>query len=90
MIMITVETTILDQLLDPLKATMSPDQAKQILALRASPVTQARLDWLAAQNAENRLSEAEQAEYSSLVYTGAVISLFQAKARRQLNGAVSD
>ncbi len=88
--MTTVETETLDQMLDPLEQMLTLEQVERILALRASPTAQARLEWLAHQHAESRLSAEEQAEYSALVYSGALISLFQAKARRLLHDSPSD
>ena len=79
-----VDTQMLDQLLDPLEESLTPEMAQSLVSLRANPMAQARLESLAIRNSQGLLSAQEQAEYSSLVHIGAVISLLQAKARKVL------
>lgn len=74
--------SILDQLLTPLGECLTPDVARHLVGLRASPEVQARLEALADKCTEGRLSEAERAEYATAVAAVEFISVLQAKARR--------
>jgi hypothetical protein len=55
--------------------------AQQTAALRADPLTQARIDELATKCNEGALTEAEQREYEAYVEALEFIGLLQAKAR---------
>jgi hypothetical protein len=79
-----VDTSAIDQLLDPFEESLTPDRAQWLASLRASPAAQARLDALSALNSSGKLTAEEEAEYTTLVHAGAVISLLQAKAKRVL------
>lgn len=63
---------------------MSPDLAKQIANLRASPELQARIDLLADKCNQGLLSDIERKEYESLVRFVTLIGILQAKARKYL------
>ncbi|MBE7499353.1 MAG: hypothetical protein HS113_03395 [Verrucomicrobiales bacterium] len=76
--------TVLDRLLDPVAACLTPEVARSIAGLRADPVTQARLDELADKAAEGLLNGAEQEEYAAYVEALDVVGLLQAKARASL------
>ena len=76
-----MESTILDQLLDPVARCWTPAVAQQITDLRADPTLQARLDELAAKCAEGELTEGEQREYEAYVEALDLLGLLQAKAR---------
>lgn len=79
------DRTALDRLLDPIRNALTPDAARAIADLRADAATQARLDDLAERHHESLLTEAELAEYQSLVDGLNLVSVLQAKARSVLN-----
>ena len=74
----------LDRLLDPVTECLTPDALRELVNLRADPDFQDRLDLLADKNTEGQLSPAERDEYETYVHAIGVISLLQAKARKQL------
>jgi hypothetical protein len=82
--MIRRDRTVLDRLLDPIRNALIPDAARAIADLRADAATQARLDDLAERHRESLLTEAESAEYQSLVDGINLVSVLQAKARSVL------
>lgn len=61
-----VDTHAIDQLLDPIEESLTPDRAQWLASLRASPAAQARLELLSARNAAGKLAAQEEAEYTSL------------------------
>ncbi len=77
----TVTPSVLDRVLDPVRDCLTPEVARRILALRADPVTQAKLDEYAEKNAEGTITPAELDEYDAIVLAGNMISVLQAKAR---------
>jgi hypothetical protein len=79
-------TDLLDRLLDPVGRALSPEAARQLVALRADADAQARMDDLADLANEGQLSAEQRAEYESLVATANVIAVLQAKARAVLSG----
>ncbi|MCH7988256.1 MAG: hypothetical protein IID46_03795 [Planctomycetes bacterium] len=80
----STETTVLDELLGPVGRCLTPESAKRLVALRASPTVQARIEELAEQSDTGRLTREEQAEYASLVSAGTFIAVLQSKARKLL------
>lgn len=76
---------LLEQVLDPLVECLTPEAARTVVALRADPELQARLDQLADRANEGSLTTAERAEYEKLRATFHMVTLFQSKARQLLN-----
>ena len=76
--------SILDRLLTPVGDCLTPDVARHLVGLCASPEVQARLDALADKSTEGQLSAEERAEYATAVSAIEFISVLQAKARRLL------
>ena len=74
----------LDRLLDPLSDAFTPEMARRIVALRADPDLQARVDALASKSSAGTLSDEEDAEYKSYVEAADIVGVFQSKARRFL------
>jgi hypothetical protein len=74
----------LDRLMEPVVRTLTPEVAKAIVALRADPALQARMDELAEKCNEGQLSADEREEYETSIRFGSFIALIQAKARRML------
>jgi hypothetical protein len=80
---------ILDRVLDPVTACLTPEVARRIADLRADAEMQARLDVLADKANEGALSPQEQAVYRQLVEALDVITVLQSKARRLLETPAS-
>lgn len=78
-------TEILEQVLDPFVDCLTPEAARKIVALRADPTTQARLDKLAERANEGLLTQEEQADYEKFRATFHMVTLLQSKARQFLN-----
>jgi hypothetical protein len=80
------DSIILDKMLEPVVRCFTPAVAKQIAELRADPLTQARINELAAKCNAGELTEAEHREYTAYVEAIDLIGLLQAKARVILAG----
>lgn len=78
-------TAVLDKLLLPLTACFTPDVARRIAALRASPEVQARLDELADKCSEGTLTPDERGVYEAAVRVVNFIGVLQAKARAMVD-----
>lgn len=74
----------LDRLVEPVVRTLTPDVARAIVALRADPELQARMDELAEKCNEGKLTADERDEYETNIRFGNFIAVIQAKARRML------
>jgi hypothetical protein len=77
--------SILNRFLDPVRELLTPAVAQAIADLRADAATQARIEELAEQHHEGRLTAEELAEYESLVNAANMVAVLQAKARSVLN-----
>jgi hypothetical protein len=75
-------SAVLDQVFDPIGDCLTPDVARRIAALRASPEVQQRLDEFADKSGEGTLSAEERSEYESWVRTINFLGVLQAKARK--------
>lgn len=80
-------SAVLDELFDPVSQCLTPDVARRIAGLRASPRVQQTLDELAEKSTEGTLTEAEQADYETYVRAINFIGLLQAKARAVISAA---
>lgn len=77
-------TEILEQVLDPFVECLTPEAARKIVALRADPAIQVRLDELAELANEGRLTPDERGEYEKFRATFHMVTLLQSKARQLL------
>jgi hypothetical protein len=77
------ESAILDKMLEPVTRCLTPAVAKRITELRADPVTQARIDELAAKCNKGALTEVEQREHGAYMDAIDLIGILPAKARQQ-------
>jgi hypothetical protein len=75
---------VLDQLLAPLGDCLTPESARRVLALKADPKLQARVDDLAERHSRGLLTPEEQAEYGSYVSYSTFIAILKSKARQLL------
>jgi hypothetical protein len=78
------DTPILDRLLEPVSRCLTPEAARQLVALRADPQVQERLDMLADRCTEGLLTPEEREEYETYVRAIHIIAILQAKARKIL------
>ena len=78
------EITLLDRLLEPVSRCLTPEAAQQLVALRADPAVQSRIDTLADKSTEGQLTDTERDEYETYVRAIDFIAVLQAKARRLL------
>lgn len=76
-------------MLDPFTECLTPDAARKIVALRADPETQARIDGLADKANEGTLTDEERADYEKLRATFHVVTILQSRARRLLKDQLS-
>jgi len=79
----TPDAPVLDRLLDPLGRMLTPELARNLVNLRFDPKAQIRIDKLARQCNEGRLSE-ERREYEVYVHAIDFIATLQAMARAVL------
>jgi hypothetical protein len=82
-----MSTTFLDQFVDPVAEVLTPEAAKRIAELRASPELQADLDDLAEKANRGTLTEDEKAKYDRYLAAFHFISILQARARKILRDA---
>lgn len=75
------ETAVLDRILDPVSRCLTPDAAAHLVALRADPTAQARIDELADKSTAGTLTTDERGEYETYVRAIDFVSILQAKAR---------
>lgn len=71
-------------IVDPAVACFTPEVAQRVVNLRAAPEVQARLDYLAEQCNEGRLTEDEAAEYDAYIQAMDLLALLQQQARALL------
>jgi hypothetical protein len=74
----TVDTSVLDRLLEPLAHSLTPDAARAIANFHADPQTQARIDELAEKCTEGRLTLEEREEYGAFIEAIDIVGIFQA------------
>jgi hypothetical protein len=75
---------VLDQLMAPLGDCLTPESARRLLALKADPKLQARVDDLAERHRRSELTAQEQAEYGGYVYFDTFVAILKSKARQLL------
>lgn len=79
--------TLLDRMLEPLAEDLDVRRARKLVALRADPELQAKVDLLADKANEGTLTESERAEYDQFRAAWHVLTRLQLKARRILKDA---
>ena len=77
-------TPALDRLIAPLSECLTPESARRLLALKADPKLQARVDYLAGRCNRGMLSPDERAEYGNYVTYSTFIAILKSKARQLL------
>ena len=76
--------SVLDELLEPIGACLTPEVAERLAKIRAPESVQARMEELARKSAEGALSNTEREEYDAFVSAGNFIAILQSKARTLL------
>ncbi len=74
-------SAVVDELFDPVSRCLTPDVARRIAELRATPNVQHRMDELAEKSSAGTLTPDERTELEARVRTINFISVLQAKAR---------
>lgn len=77
-------STVLDELIEPVARCFTPEVARRIVSLRASADLQSRLDELADKCVEGTLTAEEHERYESYVRGMNFIGVLQTSARAQL------
>jgi hypothetical protein len=77
----TAETAVLNRILEPLSACLTPAMARRLVKFRADSETRARVEELATKCNEGELTPAERHEYDAYVRAINLISILQSKAR---------
>ena len=75
---------VLDRLVASLGECLTPESARRLLALKADPALQARVDDLAEKRNAGSLTPDEEAEYRSYVSYATFIAILKSKARQLL------
>ncbi len=77
-------SSLLNRILEPVGSALTPEAARKLLDARLDAKSQALLDRLARKCNEGKLTDAERAEYESLVAAIDIVAILQAKARALL------
>ena len=77
----TLDTPVLNRLLDPLGRILTPEVARKLVKFRFDAKAQARIGQLARKCNEGQLSADERREYETYVHAIDFIAILQAKAR---------
>jgi hypothetical protein len=77
--------TIISQLLDPVTQCLTPEVARRIVALKASPSLQSHVNRLADKANAGSLQDSERSEYEQYIRFSQFITLLQIKARDLLD-----
>jgi hypothetical protein len=77
-------TEIFEELFDPFMDCLTPDAAQKIVAFRARPEVQKRVDELGDRANEGTLIAAERSEYERYLTLYHLITVAQSKARQFL------
>jgi hypothetical protein len=83
------EGTLLDGLLEPFGACLTPEVARKLVNLQASESVIAQVEELADKCNEGTLTPDERAEYESYVHINHVMTMLKAKARKFLQSTVA-
>jgi hypothetical protein len=75
---------LLEQLVTPLGNCLTPESARRLLALKADPNLQVRVDDLAERHSRGLLTPNEQAEYGRYVSYSTLVAILKSKARQLL------
>ena len=74
---------VLDRLVSSLSECLTPESARRLLALKADPKLQKRVDEMATRHTEGQLSPEEEAEYGRYVSYATFVAILKSKARQR-------
>jgi hypothetical protein len=77
-------TSALHELVAPLAECLTPESARRLLALKADPKLQSRVDDLATRHSRGEPTPEEQAEYGHYVTYSTFVAILKSKARQLL------
>jgi len=77
-----INTSILDQIVEPFAECFTQEAARKIVALKADEAMQRRVDELADKANTGTLTEIEQSEYDRYLAAFHFVTILQARARR--------
>lgn len=80
-----MNATLLDRLVEPVTECLTETAARKLVALRAEPELQARVDELAEKANFGTLTADERAEYDGYLAAFHLVTLVQAQARKFLS-----
>jgi hypothetical protein len=80
----TKNAPVLDRLVTSLGECLTPESARRLLALRADPALQPKVDDLADRHSRGLLTPEELAEYGTYVSYSTFIAILKSKARQLL------
>jgi hypothetical protein len=81
---------VLDQLVASLGDCLTPESARRLVALKADPKLQARVDDLARRHSRGELTPEEQAEYGHYVSFSTFVAILKSKARQLLANSAGE
>ena len=82
-------SAVLDEVFEPVSRCLTPDVARRVAALRASPRVQETLDDFAEKSTAGTLTEDERDKYETYIRAINFIGVLQAKARSVIAEASS-
>jgi hypothetical protein len=86
----TKSAPALDQLIGSLSECLTPESARRLVALKADPKLQSRVNDLAERHSRGALTTEEQAEYGSYVSFSTFVAILKSKARQLLSNSPSN
>jgi hypothetical protein len=78
------EATYLERILAPVSRCLTPEVARELVAVRADPDLLDRLEYLAERSTEGELTPEERAEYETYVRAMDFIAILQTQAKKLL------
>ena len=81
---VMMPTEVLEELFDPVGECLTPEVASKLIAFRAPPRVQARIDQLADKCSDGALTPEQRSVYESYLRAINFIGVLEAKARRVL------
>lgn len=80
----TNPTGLIDRLVGPLGDCLTPESARRLIALKADPEFQRRMDDMVTRHTEGQLTAAEEADYGQLVSFATFVAILKSRARQLL------
>jgi hypothetical protein len=71
-----------DEILDPIAQCLTPEVAREILAVQIDPAVQTRVDELAAKAGEGTLTDEERDQYEDLIERADLLGIVKSLARQ--------